>query len=173
MISAHLRVLLALAERCLLISSLSKSVAPGLRLGFIAGAPQLLERIDPKAQVTRWAVTPLSLALACEWIESGVAEQRLAWQVDELQQRWRLAARVLGPRMPQDRTVSPHLWLDGEPPAGLAESCRQHGVEVVPAEVFAVEANPGHAVRISLAAAASRVELKRALEGIVAAWPIG
>ncbi|WP_277372913.1 PLP-dependent aminotransferase family protein [Pseudomonas sp. AA-38] len=160
-------------ERCLLISSLSKSVAPGLRLGFIAGAPELLERIDPEAQATRWAVTPLSLALACEWIESGIAEQRLAWQIDELQQRWRLAARVLGPRMPQGRAVAPHLWLDGTPPAGLAEACRQHGVEVVPAEVFAVEANPGHAVRVSLAAAASRVELKQALEGIVAAWPMG
>jgi len=68
--------------------------------------------------------------------------------------------------------MSPHLWLDGTPPVGLAEACRQNGVEVVPAEVFAVEANPGPAVRISLAAAASRVELKQALEGIVAAWPV-
>ncbi|MGA4448524.1 PLP-dependent aminotransferase family protein [Ectopseudomonas chengduensis] len=161
-----------LPERCLLISSLSKSVAPGLRLGFIAGAPELLERIDREAQATRWAVAPLSLALACEWIESGVAEQRLAWQMEELQQRWRLAARVLGPRMPQGRAVAPHLWLDDSPPAGLAEACRDHGVEVVAAEVFAVDANPGHAVRVSLAAAASRAELKRALEGIVAAWPL-
>ncbi|WP_159970390.1 PLP-dependent aminotransferase family protein [Pseudomonas sp. 8Z] len=161
-----------LPERCLLISSLSKSVAPGLRLGFIAGAPELLERIDCEAQATRWAVTPLSLALACEWIESGVAQQRLAWQVEELQQRWRLAARVLGPRMPQGRAVAPHLWLDVETPAGLADACRLQGVDVVPAEVFAVEANPIRAVRVSLAAAASRVELKQALEGIVAAWPI-
>jgi len=162
-----------LPERCLLISSLSKSVAPGLRLGFIAGAPQLLERIDREAQATRWAVAPLSLALACEWIESGLAEQRLAWQIDEMQQRWRLAARVLGARMPQGRAVAPHLWLDVEPPVALAEACRQKGVEVVPAEVFAVEANPGHAVRVSLAAALSRAQLKQALEGISAAWPIG
>lgn len=159
-------------ERCLLISSLSKSVAPGLRLGFIAGAPQLLERIDREAQATRWAVAPLSLALACEWVESGIAEQRLAWQIEELQQRWRLAARVLGPRMPQGRAVAPHLWLDGEAPVGLADACRQRGVKVVPAEVFAVDANPGQAVRVSLAAAATRAELKRALEGIAAAWPV-
>jgi DNA-binding transcriptional MocR family regulator len=92
--------------------------------------------------------------------------------MEELQQRWRLAARVLGPRMPQGRAVAPHLWLDDSPPAGLAEACRDHGVEVVAAEVFAVDANPGHAVRVSLAAAASRAELKRALEGIVAAWPL-
>ena len=131
-----------------------------------------LERIDPEAQATRWAVAPLSRVLACEWIESGVAEQRLAWQIEELQQRWRLAARVLGPRIPQGRAAAPHLWLDSAPPAGLAEACRQHGVEVVPAEVFAIEANPGHAARVSLAAAASRAELKRALEGIVAAWPL-
>ena len=86
----------------------------------------MLERIDREAQATRWAVAPLSLALACEWIESGLAEQRLAWQIDEMQQRWRLAARVLGARMPQGRAVAPHLWLDVEPPVAEALRLRRH-----------------------------------------------
>ncbi|GIZ11553.1 PLP-dependent aminotransferase family protein [Pseudomonas sp. NCCP-436] len=158
-------------ERCLLISSLSKSVAPGLRVGFIGGAGELLERIDREAQATRWAVAPLSLALACEWIEDGTAARRLHWQRQELQLRWRLTARVLGARMPAGRVVAPHLWLDNAPP-GLTEACRQQGVEVVPASVFAVDASPATAVRVSLAAAASRAELKQALERIVAAWPL-
>ena len=83
-----------------------------------------LDEYKRQAQATRWAVTPLRLALACDWVASGIAERRLAWQLEELQQRWRLAARVLGPRMPQGRAVAPHLWLDGAPPAGLAEACR-------------------------------------------------
>ena len=159
-------------ERCLLISSLSKSVAPGLRMGFIGGAQGLLERIDPEAQATRWAVAPLSLALACQWIEDGTAEARLRWQCQELLQRWRLAQRILGTRMAAGREVAPHLWLDQRPPVELAEACRAEGVAVVPASAFAVDGHPGPAVRISLAAARTRLELKQALEAVVRAWPL-
>src|SRR5690606_38376865 len=58
----------ALPERTLVISSLSKTVAPGLRLGFIAGAKVWLSRIDPEAQATSWALSPLCLRIGCEWL---------------------------------------------------------------------------------------------------------
>ena len=157
--------------RSLLITSLSKTVAPGLRLGFVHGPEALLKRIDPQGHATGWAVSPLCLALACEWIENGTAARKLAWQRDELQQRWRLAGRVLGARMPQGREVAPHLWLEVTGSHDLAADCRTAGVDVVPAEVFAVGPASTCAIRISLAAARSRAELKQALERIVAAWP--
>ena len=52
-----------------------------------------------------------------------------------------------------------------------AEACRAVGVEVVPADVFAVKSTPGHAVRISLTAAASVQALKVALERIAGLQP--
>nr|WP_276583972.1 PLP-dependent aminotransferase family protein [Pseudomonas sp. RIT-PI-AD] len=158
----------ALPERCLLVTSLSKSVAPSLRLGFLAGPLELLERIDREAQATNWAVSPLCLAIGCEWVEEGVALRRLAWQREELARRWRLARTALGTRMPAGRTPAPHLWLTG---AGLFEACRAAGVESVPAEVFAVAHTPVDGVRISLAAAPSQADLKRALDGIARHWP--
>ena len=162
----------AVPARSLLVSSLSKTVAPGLRLGFLQGPQALLERIDPHGHATNWAVSPLCLALACEWIEDGTAARKLAWQREELQQRWRLAARVLGPRMPTGREVAPHLWLQAPHSAELVLACRAAGVEVVPAEVFAVGSAQASAIRISLAAARSRAELKQALERIAEAWPL-
>ncbi len=159
-----------LSERCLLVTSLSKTVSPGLRLGVIAGSEQLLARIDREAQATNWAVSPLCLAVACEWIEDGTAQRRLDWQREEVRQRWRLAARLLGPRMPQ-QPAAPHLWLQAAGGASLAAACRAAGVEGAPTEVFAVGHAPLNAVRISLAAARSRTELKRALERVVEHWP--
>ncbi|NER66247.1 PLP-dependent aminotransferase family protein [Pseudomonas sp. MAFF212427] len=149
-----------------LVSSLSKSVAAGLRLGWIVGTAALLERIDPHAQATHWPVSPLDLEIACRWIDDGTAARRLAWQRDEVLQRWRMAKRMLGAAVAGD-TPSPHIWVNGV----QAATCRDAGVAVVPAEVFAVKQGDVPAVRISLSAARSRAELKLALERLVALPP--
>ena len=156
-------LLARVGERGVLVSSLSKSVAAGLRLGWIVGSPALLERIDPHAQATHWPVSPLDLEIACGWIDDGTAARRVAWQREEVLQRWRLAKRILGQALVGD-VPSPHSWVSGV----LAADCRDAGVAVVPAEVFAVRQGDRAAVRISLSAAQNRVQLKIALESIAA-----
>ena len=152
-----------------LVSSLSKTVAAGVRLGWIVASPQLLARIDPYAQSAHWGVAPLCMAIACQWIGDGTAQARVQWQTEEVTRRWRLAKKLLGPAMYQAQTPSPDIWLtvdEGE--ASLAEVCRAAGVDVVPADVFAVKSTPANAVRISLTAAASAQALKVALERVAA-----
>lgn len=156
-------LLAQVGERGVLVSSLSKSVAAGLRLGWIVGCPALLERIDPHAQATHWSVSPLDLQIACRWIDDGTAARRVAWQREEVLQRWRMARRMLGAAV-AGATPSPHVWVHGL----VAAACRDAGVAVVPAEVFAVKQNDVPAVRISLSAARSRAELKQALEQVAA-----
>ncbi|QXH57978.1 PLP-dependent aminotransferase family protein [Pseudomonas maumuensis] len=154
-----------LGEHGVLISSLSKTVAAGLRLGWIVARPALLEQIDPYAQATHWSVSPLNLRIACQWIADGTAARRLAWQREELGERWRLARAVLGEALPIEGVPSPHIWLAtaGEAQA-LVTQCRAQGVEIVPASVFAVGTDSIKAVRISLSAAHSRAQLKQGLE---------
>lgn len=43
-----------LPELAVLVTSLSKTVAAGVRLGWIVANPQLLARIDPYAQSAHW-----------------------------------------------------------------------------------------------------------------------
>jgi DNA-binding transcriptional MocR family regulator len=106
-------------------------------------------------------VSPLDQAVACRWIEDGTAARRLAWQREEVGQRWRLAQRVLG-RLSGE--PSPHAWVSGNVPgAELMRRCRERGIEVVPAEVFAVKQGDLPAIRVSLSAARSRAALKQAL----------
>ncbi|MBP3362610.1 MAG: hypothetical protein J6L74_02150, partial [Pseudomonas sp.] len=61
-----------------------------------------------------------------------------------------------------------HIWVTVE---DGAEACRAVGVEVVPADVFAVKSITGQEVRISLTAAASVQALKVALERIAGLQP--
>jgi DNA-binding transcriptional MocR family regulator len=100
-----------LEGRGILISSLSKTVAAGLRLGWIAARPGLLEQIDPHAQATHWPVSPLNLHIACQWIADGTAARRLAWQRQEIGERWRLARAILGDHLVAGAVPSPHAWV--------------------------------------------------------------
>lgn len=159
-----------LGSQGILITSLSKTVGAGLRLGWIVADSLLLARIDPHAQATHWQVSPLNLQIACRWISDGTAHRRLAWQRAETQQRWRLARRILGADRLYGQAPSPHVWVNCSVPAQtLVQRCRANAVEVVPAEVFAVKQSELPAVRISLSAASSRAELKQALERVAQA----
>ncbi|WP_397450839.1 PLP-dependent aminotransferase family protein [Pseudomonas sp. NA-150] len=156
-----------LGERGLLVTSLSKTVAPGLRVGWITADPSLLEQIDPHAQATHWGISPLCLSIAGQWIKDGTAQRRLAWQTEETTQRWRLAKKFLGSALYQSESPSPHIWVTCSMPSmALAQACRAAQVDVVPAEVFAVKEHDTHAIRISLCAASNRAQLKVALERV-------
>ncbi|MBV4502990.1 PLP-dependent aminotransferase family protein [Pseudomonas sp. SWRI56] len=156
-----------LEGRGILVTSLSKTVAAGLRVGWIVAQPSLLAQIEPHSQASHWSVSPLDLHIACQWIADGTAVRRLAWNRQETAERWRLARSVLGAALLDDRQASPHVWLAA--PAGaeaLAADCRRRGVEVVPGNVFAIGVDEVKAVRISLSAATSRAQLKQGLEAV-------
>lgn len=156
-----------LEGRGILVTSLSKTVAAGLRVGWIVAQPSLLAQIEPHSQASHWSVSPLDLHIACQWIAEGTAARRLAWNRQETAERWRLARSVLGAALLDDRQASPHVWLAA--PAGaeaLAADCRRRGVEVVPGNVFAIGVDEVKAVRISLSAATSRAQLKQGLEAV-------
>lgn len=153
-----------LGHRGILVSSLSKTVAPGLRFGFIHAHPKQLALIDPDTQLTRWGMSPLMLAVARHWIEHGIAQHHLRHQRQETALRWQLAQRRFGHAMLMGTQPSPHIWLNniGHVP-DLAQACEARGVRVTPENVFAIHPNTEQAVRISLSAAPDIATLERAL----------
>lgn len=160
--------LVALApERGVLVTSLSKTVAAGLRFGLIAGACAPVRDLAGQIHATSWPLAPLMGEVACRWIEDGTAARRLAWQRTEIAARHAQARRALPGLVPPesdmgDRTASPHLWLPQGGDAAAAR-CLAVGVEVVSADVFAVTREAPQGLRLSLAAARSRAELAEAL----------
>lgn len=154
-----------LGDRSVLVGSLSKTVAPGLRFGFIVAVEHWLRRIDPEAQATGWALSPLCLRVASEWIEDGTAARRLDWQRQQIQRRWRMAQKMLGPRVPAG--ASPHLWLPARgDEVDLPRMARAASIECAAADVFAVGPGASDAIRLSLSAAPGLVALQHGLKAL-------
>ena len=155
-------------DRTVFISSLSKTVAPGLRIGFMAASRALTDRMIPALCATTWMASPLMAELAARLIEDGTADAILERKRKEAAARQAIAAKILpGSPGPGAHPLSYHLWLPlPEPWRGteFADRARQRGVAVNPGEVFAAGGvKPPAAVRVCLGAARSRDQLEKGL----------
>ncbi|MCZ4282807.1 PLP-dependent aminotransferase family protein [Kiloniella laminariae] len=159
-------------EQCLVISSLSKTVGPGLRFGFIAGPERWIAPIRAEVHATHWTMSPVMLGLACHWIEEGRAFARCDWQRAEVSARWNLArSRLKEVRRQTPRNAlfsAPHLWLEtGIPAEDAMVVLRSGGVEAVPGSFFSTGRQEENRIRICLTAPQSRAVLSLALDKVL------
>lgn len=150
------------------ITSLSKCIAPGLRVGYLRAPEAMIERINGALRATTWMATPLMAEIAARLIAGKTAEQLALKQRDEAIARQEIARRVLAGCDFAAPRSSMHVWLRLPEPWRLEEFvaiARRRGVGVAPAETFAVGRAPvPHAVRLGLSAARSRADLESALK---------
>lgn len=150
------------------ISGLSKCVAPGLRLGFVVGPRALMGHVAQALRIDCWSISPLTALIGTVLLEEGIATRLIEHQKEELRQRQALVHDVLARFDVQTHETSTHAWLHLPEPwrgAAFARTCRQRSVGVLPADAFAVGRDPvPHAVRVNVAAARSREDLRRGLE---------
>jgi len=153
-------------ERVLYLTGLSKTVAPGLRIGYLVVPPVLRERMRDTEHHTAWYVSPLSMAIATRWMNDGTAWKRLQGQRRELAARHRLCERHLSGFDWRGTPHCPHVWV-AAPPGGsqvFAKRALAAGVVVVPASVLTVgRAIVEDGLRISIGAAPDRPSLGEAL----------
>ncbi|HEX5795794.1 MAG TPA: PLP-dependent aminotransferase family protein [Geminicoccaceae bacterium] len=158
-------------ERTVHVSSASKSIAPGLRLGILASPAALGQRIAEAQHDLFLTCPPLLAEVFRHWVASGTADRLARQQRLEAAARQALARELLGVHRYQAQPTSYHLWLPLPPPWRTAEftaAVRERGVAIDPGSSFAVDpATAPHAVRVSLSAAAGRERLARAL-GVLA-----
>lgn len=153
-------------ERVIYLTGLSKTVAPGLRLGYLLFPEALRERIREAEHHTTWYVSALTMAVATRWLEVGTAWRRLGHQRKELAARHRLCAKHLAGFTWWGDPHCPHVWL-ATPPGGsasFAKRAQAAGVVVVPSSVLTAGRSPSEdGVRISMGAAAGRKLLEEGL----------
>ncbi|HXV22905.1 MAG TPA: PLP-dependent aminotransferase family protein [Alphaproteobacteria bacterium] len=151
------------------LSSVSKSFAPGLRLGFLAVPEGQGARFAEAIRMTCWMASPLAGEIVCRWIEDGTGERLIAAQREENAARIRIAGERLGPLMPQSHPAAAHLWLRLPAPwraDDFQKEAFSAGVALTAAEPFAVGVPAPEAIRICLGAAPSRPLLDKALAAI-------
>jgi DNA-binding transcriptional MocR family regulator len=162
-------------DHSFLLSSFSKVMGPGLRVGYVEAAPQWLSKFAAGMRADCWMVAPLMPEIASRWIESGAADTLIAAQREAVSQRLNTALRILhtvpGLEHRSD-SDSPLIWLPLPEPwraSQFSATLRQAGVLVRTADHFAVgRSTAPQAVRISLNAARSLFEIESGVQAIAA-----
>ena len=140
-------------ERTVYIGGLSKSVATGLRVGFIAAPMAWVSGLERTIMATTWNVPGVMSAIAVGWLEDGTVAQLEAQKRADAQARQALAAQVLTGVRTISHPSSYFLWLPLAEDARadqVAMTLQRAGISVSTAEPFAVSAQVPHALRLAL-----------------------
>jgi DNA-binding transcriptional MocR family regulator len=154
-------------ERSVYLTSLSKSVMPALRIGYLYSPPKLLSRLTSMVRSSIWMPSPLTAQLASMMLSEGLDTRLVAVQRAEAAARQAIAAEVFRGLQITTQPHSYHLWLTlPEPWSGdeFTLLARANGVLVLSGTQFQAE-RLGHtrSVRIVLMSPTSRDELRFAL----------
>ena len=155
-------------ERTYFAASLSKCIAPGLRVSFLMtpdhdSAALLANALRATVQMP----TFLMVALVTRWLRDGSAEAIIGAIRDEAVARQKLAAEVLGGHAFSAHPSGHHIWVPLPRSWGRTEFAsyvQKQGLAIVTAETFSAQETRPHAIRVSLGAASSRYELVTALK---------
>src|ERR1700761_7569829 len=155
-------------ERTLYVSSLSKSLSAGLRVGILlTPGAEPLERVLRALRATAYSAPALGPAIGSLWIEGGTADALGSEVQAGMRGRGRLALDLFGPAVePPSFASSLHVWL---PMAELdAERAAAHalraGVEVTPPSAPIVDWHGLSGLRVCLGGVEDYGDLERALK---------
>ena len=165
-------------ERVLYVTSLSKSMAAGLRLGYVACPEALLGRLAAAVRSTVWMAPPLMAEIGARWIRDGTGMRLASARREETRRRQALAARHLAGQDIETHPASFHLWLHLPEPwrwSDFVAAAEARGVRLTPPDLFVTgRGSAPHAVRLCLTAVESEARLESALEklaGLLASAP--
>ena len=161
-------------ERTVYVGGLSKSVATGLRVGFVAAPAAWVSVLERTIMATTWNVPGVMSAIAVGWIEDGTVAQLEAQKRADARARQALAAQVLTGLNYISHPSSYFLWLplaEEVRADQIAMTLQREHISVSTAEPFAVSAQVPHALRLALGSVAMPA-LREALVKVrkVVAW---
>jgi DNA-binding transcriptional MocR family regulator len=160
-------------ERTYHMATLSKCIAPGLRVSFLLTPDRAAAaRVGDALRATVQMPVSLMVALATRWLRDGSADAIIGAIRDEAAARQKLAAQALSGLPYAAHPNGHHIWASLPrrwSRAEFAAHLQRQGLAVVTSEAFSVDEDPPHAIRVSLGAASSRAELARALDVLATA----
>lgn len=153
-------------ERTLYVTSFTKCVVPGLRIGYLAVPDRLVAAAANRHLVTSWMATAIMAELATRWAEEGTAMELVLWQREALRRRHAIAAEALAGIPHRAHRDGLHVWLplpkDRSEPDFVSHA-RLQGVAIAPGESFVIAPEAAvPAVRISVGST-TEDELRRGL----------
>jgi DNA-binding transcriptional MocR family regulator len=142
-------------------SSFSKTVSPGVRVGYLAGPAEVIAKLAKKANETYISPNMLAEAIVLELCLSGELDRNIEFVKGELKGRCQALVAALEEQIPGGGYF---LWLDladGTDSAALLTEAKSHGVTFVAGPDFML-ADGARSLRLSFAP----VPADQAAEGV-------
>ena len=127
-------------------SSFSKTVCPGIRVGYLVGSEALIADLRRTATNTYISPSMVSQAIVAEFCHSGAIERSIETVKAALRERRDVLCSALAEHLPDASFVPPEggyfLWVDlpeGSDSAALESSAKVHGVVIIKGADFLIE----------------------------------
>jgi 2-aminoadipate transaminase len=145
------------AGKVLHASSFSKTVSPGVRVGYLVGPADEIAKLAKKANETYISPNMLAESIVLELCTSGVLDENIAFVKGELKARCDALVDALREKIPEAVFVVPQggyfLWLDlaeGTDTKALLAESKGQGVSFVAGPDFMIEGG-ANSLRLSFA----------------------
>ena len=155
-------------EATVYVSGFSKSVATGLRVGFVAAPDALVPKIERAIRATTWNTPGVMTAIACGWLDDGTVTRLESAKRKDATIRQATAVAVLRPLQLVGHPASYFAWLRlGEEVRAdqVAAALMRENVSVSTAEPFSTSPVVPHAIRLALGSV-ELTTLRRALASV-------
>jgi 2-aminoadipate transaminase len=156
------------AGRVVHASSFSKTVSPGIRVGYLAGPTEEIAKLAKRANETYISPNMLAESIVLDLCSSGELDRNIDFVKGELKARCDALVAALGEKLPEAEFVVPDggyfLWLDlaaGTDTVALLAEAKADGVSFVAGPDFMIEGGE-NSIRLSFAP----VPADRAAEGV-------
>lgn len=140
-------------ERTVYVSGLSKNIATGLRVGFIAAPAPRVPALERIIRATTWNTPGVMTAIACGWLDDGTVTLLEEQKRHDAKARQALAAELLQGLTCIGHPFSYFLWLplpeDVRADQIVVELMHEQ-ISVTTAEPFSVAPHVPHAIRLAL-----------------------
>ncbi|MGD9735039.1 MAG: PLP-dependent aminotransferase family protein [Solirubrobacterales bacterium] len=161
--------------RIVLADSFSKTVCPGLRVGYLVGPTDLIDRVVRLATDTYISPSQVAEAIVHEFCASGAIEDSIAAFRVGLKERAELLAAGIVDAIPGARCNLPQggyfLWVELPEEieaGGFVARARDAGIRCTPGADFMLPGRPSNSVRLAYSGVTTD-EIEEGLERIAAA----
>ncbi|MEH6444756.1 MAG: PLP-dependent aminotransferase family protein [Oceanospirillaceae bacterium] len=155
-------------NRCVYVSGVSKSIATGLRVGYVAAPEKWVAKIDRTIRATTWNTPSLMTSLACTWIEDKTVITLENEKRQDAILRQNIAQQIFANFAYISHPASYFLWLplpEEVRADQIVMSLLRDNIAVSNAEPFATSESVPHAIRIALGSVSIEV-LKKSLQKV-------
>jgi DNA-binding transcriptional MocR family regulator len=143
-------------RRVIYLGGFSKSLAANLRVGFIAAAPELAQRLADRKMLSTLTTSELGERVVYKILSEGLYRkqvERIRTRLDAARPKAVRRVEALGLRLETEPAAGMFLWVDaGRDTSGLAAKAMEQGLLLAPGSLFSPDQLPSTRMRLNVAA---------------------